>query len=345
MKKFILVMLLWGTYTANAQINLDLSLKEGNTQTISIKEKSIRLINCCKLYRYKVDWEFIQNITPPFEDLNSGNNSLPQCGKEIDAIKDELMNQESEEDIKKYVDQGRKLLETLTDTKCVALLKVYIAETEQLIPIPYAPLKNNQVITLTVTRVEKDGKQVDDKKWVFVLKTPEKSRWLIHYGLTYAPSIISKTNHYYALADTSVANRYTITKENKNGPKPWENISATINFTYPFHAEPQGFDGGFTAGFGLSTGLNLSGHAGLSMIIGDNVILCTGIAMMQKYRLKGKYKDGQVIKENLEFDGLHEKVWLPELYFTIGFRFGSNPFAKKQETTVNNENKQEKPVQ
>lgn len=345
MKKFILVMLLWGTYTANAQINLDLSLKKGNTQTISIKEKSIRLINCCKKNRYKVDWEFIQNITPPFEDLNSGNSALPQCGKEIDSIKEKLKNQESEEDIKKYVDQGRKLLETLTDTKCVALLKAYIAETEQLIPIPYAPLKDNQVITVTVTKVDKDGKQVGDSKWTFVLKTSEKSRWLIHYGLTYAPSIISKTDHYYALADTSQTNRYTVTKENKNGPKPWENISATINFTYPFHAEPKGFDGGFTAGFGLNAGLELSGHAGLSMIIGDNVIIGTGIAMMQKYRLKGKYQEGQIIKENLDFNALHEKVWLPELYFTIGFRFGNNPFTKKSQTTTNEGNKEEKPGQ
>lgn len=343
MKNFFLILLLAGMYHSYAQVSIDLSKKSGNTQTISIKEKSIRLISCSKKYRYKVDWKFIQNITPPFNNLFDGNSSLTNCGKEIDSIKDRLMNVGSEDSIKKYVDLGRTLLETLTDPKCVALLKAAIAETEQLIPIPYSPLKENQVITLTVTKVDKDGKQVGDSKWTFVLKTPEKSRWLIHYGLTYAPSVISKTNHYYSLADTSVANRYTITKENKNGPRPWENISATINFTYPFHSEPRGFDGGFTAGFGLSAGLELSGQAGLSMIIGDNVIVGTGIAMMQKYKLNGKYKEGQIIKENLDFNALHEKVWLPELYFTIGFRFGNNPFAKKSDAATNDGKKEEKP--
>src|SRR5690606_3425279 len=139
--------------------------------------------------------------------------------------------QKSEDSIKKYVDLGNKLIPNLTDSKCIASLKASIAETEQIIPIPYAPLKNNQVITLTITKVDTDGNPVGDGKWTFVLKTPEKSRWLVHYGLTYTPSIISKTDHYYSLADTSMANKFTITRENDNGPKPWENISATINFT------------------------------------------------------------------------------------------------------------------
>ncbi|MBS1744982.1 MAG: hypothetical protein JST21_02305 [Bacteroidetes bacterium] len=342
MKTLFTIINILVVYATFAQVPLDLSIKSGSNQTILTKEKYIRLINCSKQNRYKVEWAFMQNLTPEFKDVK-GNQSTDDCGDDYVNIKKKLEISTSEDTIKKYVDLGRTLLETLTDPKCVALLKAAIAETEQLIPIPYAPLKDNQVITLTVTKVDKDGKQVGDSKWTFVLKTPEKSRWLIHYGLTYAPSVISKTNHYYSLADTSVANRYTITKENKNGPRPWENISATINFTYPFHSEPRGFDGGFTAGFGLSAGLELSGQAGLSMIIGDNVIVGTGIAMMQKYKLYGKYKEGQIIKENLDFNALHEKVWLPELYFTIGFRFGNNPFAKKSDAATNDGKKEEKP--
>ncbi len=314
----------------NAQISLDLSVKGGSTQRISTKEKEIRLINCVvNGVQYKIDWDFVQDLTPPLKINDKTFQSTGTCSQEVEHIEADIQNANSEDVIKKIVDQGKELIPSLTDPNCVMSLKSIIAQTENVREIPYIPLNNNQVITVTVTKIDKDGNQVGDSKWTFVLKTPEKSRWLVHYGLTYTPSIISKTAHYYSLADTSMANKFTITRENNNGPKPWENISATINFTYPFHANPKDVDWGFTAGFGLSAGLELSGQAGLSMIIGDNIILGSGVVMMQKYKLMGKYKEGQVIKENLDFAGLHDKVWLPELYFTLGFRFGNNPFAKK----------------
>lgn len=50
---------------------------------------------------------------------------------------------------------------------------------------------------------------------------------------------------------------------------------------------------------------------------------------MQKYKLMGAYREAQILKTDLNFEALHHKVWLPELYFLIGFRFNSNPFAKK----------------
>jgi hypothetical protein len=324
------------------QVNLDLSQKKENTQIIKTDVIYVKLINCVIGSPYKVEWDFKQNPQPIFPDIFL-NTSGEICEDDVKENINSLKRAVSEDSVKKYVDAAKALIKKSPNAKCIALLKAAIAQTEQVVPIPNTPLKDNQVITATVTKVDKDGKQVGDSKWVFVLKTPEKSRWLIHYGLTYTPSLISKTDHYYSLADTSEVNKYTITRENRNGPRPWENISATINFTYPFHSDSRGFDGGFTAGFGLNAGLELSGQAGLSLIIGDNVILGTGIAMMQKYQLKGKYKGGQVIKENLEFDALHEKVWLPELYFTIGFRFGSNPFGKKTETTTKDGDKQDKP--
>ncbi|MEO7316506.1 MAG: hypothetical protein ABIW47_15055 [Ginsengibacter sp.] len=330
MKTIFSIVLLFSFFIIHAQTNLDLSIKKGSSQTILLNEKEIRLSNCClNGVQYKVEWDIVQNITPYFKITDVTLQSADSCSQEVKKVKADILNSKSEADIKKYVDQAKELINTIADSKCIAGLKAIISQTENVIKIPYTPLKNNQVITLTVTKIDQKGNQVGDSKWTFILKTPEKSRWLVHYGLTYTPSIISKTNHYYSLADTSVANKFTITKENNNGPKPWENISATINFTYPFHADSKDVDLGFTAGFGLSAGLELSGQAGLSMIIGDNVILGSGIVMMQKYKLRGRYSNGQIIKDNQDFSGLHEKVWLPELFFTLGFRFGNNPFAKK----------------
>jgi hypothetical protein len=312
------------------QVIIDLSLPKGNTQTVKLNATSIRLINCSKQFRYKIDWDFKQETTPLFSTINGASSGVP-CNAEIKSIIQKLDNSESEDTIKKYVDIANKIIPNINDAACTPFLKAAISETEIIMPIPYAPLNYNQTITLTISRFNSEGKDEANKKWTFIIKTEEKSRWLVHYGLTYTPNLISKTDQYFSQADTSRPNYYTITKKNDDGPKAWENISATINFTYPFHPDSRSYDGGITAGFGLSAGFELSGHAGVSAIIGENVILGTGIAFMQKYKLNGEYKEGQVVKTDLNFEALHHKVWMPELYFTIGFRFSNNPFAKKED--------------
>lgn len=76
---------------------------------------------------------------------------------------------------------------------------------------------------------------------------------------------------------------------------------------------------------------SLSAGVGFSFLVGQNLALGTGVMFTQKDILKEEYKDDgtEVVKENLSFEQLHDKLWMPELYFTIGFRFDKNPFAGK----------------
>ena len=334
----VLLISLFTVNVCNAQIELDLSMDKGNTIFIDLDVKFVKLINAVKnKFSYLVDVQRTTIITPVF-DIQGAQNiagiDKNTCSKETQVILGKLDAAKTEKELKEAVNNAKEHLKLKKEPKdeCVKAVQSALTNTEIVVPFDFK-VKNNQIITVTISKFE-TGKKDPVSTWTFILKTEEKTRWLTHYGLTYTPSAISKMDHYHAFADTSVANRYTINKNNDNGPKPWENISATINFTYPFHGDSRGFDGGFTAGFGINAGLELSGHAGLSAVIGDNVILGTGIAFMQKQKLKGQYKDGQIIKENLAFDALHEKVWLPEIFFTIGFRFGSNPFAKKESKTA-----------
>lgn len=315
------------------QLEIDLSNELNVTLTIDLKEKAIRIINILpgKRDQYSVVINKAQEFIPPFENLKANGAACDPSMKEINGLIVSVQNSQTEKDLKYNLDKLIKAKQKLPNSaqscidQCDELIQKTIF-TQSL----YFSLENNQTITVTVKRITKavDGKD-STITWTKVFKTPEKSPWLIHYGLTYTPALISKTDNYYSFADTSVANRFTIKKENNNGPKPWDNISATINFTYPFHTDNRSIDAGFTAGFGLNPDFLLSGHTGLSLIIGENVILGTGIAFMQKYKLKGEYVENQIVKTNLDFDALHHKVWLPEIYFTIGFRFSQNPFAKK----------------
>jgi hypothetical protein len=330
-------------------IQIDLADKKASSQQIDLNVKDAILINKAKDFSYKTSWKRKKIITPVLELLPSlsggtaaaDDEKLKKCSPEVaQALVNLSSNDEAK--VKIGVQTVTQLLGLLSDQSCKDGLSEKIKQTKEAIDFPFkGSLDYNQIITLEITKIDKSGKE--EKTWSYTFTTEEKSRWLVHYGLTYAPNLISKVDHYYAFADTGVANKYTIKKNNNSGPKSWDNISATINFTYPFHADPRPLDGGFTAGFGLNPDLQLSGHAGFSFVIGDNVIIGSGIAFMQKYKLKGEYQENQIIKTNLDFTALHEKVWLPELYFTIGFRFNSNPFAKSsnnnsqtQSPTTNN---------
>ncbi|HPH37523.1 MAG TPA: hypothetical protein PL108_07670 [Sediminibacterium sp.] len=327
-------------------LQVDLSDKKATSQQIELGVDDVILINKSNNFTYKTSWKRTTNPNKPFSlpfevpaslsgSTSSSDDKLKSCS---DDLKKALAAFETDDEskIKIAVQTATQLLNQLEDGDCKNALKERIRQTKESIPFPFKGiLQNNQVITLEILKIGKDGQQKE--KWTYTYTTEEKSRWLTHYGLTYAPNSISKVNHYHAFADTGVANKYTITKDNDDGPKPWDNISATINFTYPFHADSRPVQGGFTAGFGLNPDLQLSGHAGLSLVIGENVILGSGIAFMQKYKLKGTYKENQVIRTNLDFSALHEKVWLPEIYFTIGFRFNSNPFSKSSKDNNSNQ--------
>jgi len=342
-----LVVAFFSNTSSYGQLEVDLGEKLTSSETIDSKraKKTLIIKNMCVNgdYKYSYDIKVEKNEIPPF-DLGALADA-DDCNIDAVAIdfnknfiskltleKDESKISDRKEQIVNQIERMKKL-DATKYKDCILYAESLMDETISSKPILF-DFGANQTITIIVKRAFKNSESKPDTiTWTKVFKTEEKSPWLIHYGLTYAPSAISRVSKYYAFADTNSVNKYTITKGNKHGPKAWDNISATINFTYPFHSDSRNFDGGFTGGFGLSTGFEVSGHAGLSLIIGQNIIVSSGVVMMQKYNLNGEYKEGQVIKTNLNFEALHSKVWVPELFFTIGFRFGSNPFAAKKTST------------
>ena len=343
MKKVITLLLAINFYllaTAQTLIEIDLAKSHHLQQTIDLNKTGIFIKNKLLNTEYKISIEAKENIVPPFtvplpqksrfseEEVKRCNNAKTDLSNIFGELNGEKSNEANIAKLLIKAENEINILKKIDSIKdCISLFeeefKIIKSNTEVSYLFDF-PLKSNQIITILIERLGENS-----AKYTYVYKTPEKNRWLVHYGLTYAPRALSNTANYFAFADTGIANRYTITKNNDNGPKPWDNISATINFTFPFHGDSRDVDGGFTAGFGLNAGLELSGHVGLSAIIGENIILSSGLAMLQRQKLRGEYKEGQIIKTNLNFEALHEKIWVPEIFFSIGFRFGSNPFAKK----------------
>ncbi|MEQ8425056.1 MAG: hypothetical protein RIA63_10125, partial [Cyclobacteriaceae bacterium] len=134
---------------------------------------------------------------------------------------------------------------------------------------------------------------------------------------------------FYAKKDG--ASNYLITKSSNSKKNVLKNISPTFMYSYLFFKDPFApLKFGLTGGFLLDL-TNPSVMAGPSLVIGDNLSLNIGVAVIQKNQLKGQYMEGQSISDNLDFDQLHNKIWSYDLFFSVGFHFDKNPFKKGEE--------------
>lgn len=312
------------------QIVFDLSNKISSTQTIDLNKKGITFINLVpgKREQYSFSINMKEDPIPPFTLSTTSASECANADSTLNAAIIGVQNSQTEEDVDKNLKKLKAEMKKLSSANqaCIDFCNALIDKTTYTQPFLFN-LKNNQTITVTVTRKFQTKEKKDTSAtWTQTFKTPEKSPWLTHFGFTYQPNIISKYNQFYSKADTSNANRFTITKLNGHQTRFWQNISPTIMFSYPIRQKDSANYWAFSA-IAATNFSTFSAGAGFSRVIGVNVALGTGIMFTQKYVLNGQYKEGDIIKTNLTYDQLHEKKWGPEIYFTIAFRFDKNPFS------------------
>lgn len=331
------------------QIIFDLSEKGNSTETIDLSKPILILKNLIPDKEYRYEIELTEEKIPIFDfaKLASGNKcDEDDINKKFKEDYNNLLNTNSESEVPRLIEELKKEIEMLKKEDmnkygyCIfmgtELLKKTVLQKDLLFS-----LRNNQTITIKVSRKTKIDNKDTTITWTKIFKTPHKSPWIIHFGFTYQPNIISKYDQFFSKEDTSNAGKYTITKKSGSQSKFWENISPTIMFSYPFTNKKGDSHLAFSA-IAATNFSTFSAGTGLSYIIGENVALGTGIMFTQKYVLNGNYKEGDIIKTNLTFDQLHEKKWGPEIYFTIGLRFDKNPFTGSSNKSSNDkDNKNE----
>jgi hypothetical protein len=77
---------------------------------------------------------------------------------------------------------------------------------------------------------------------------------------------------------------------------------------------------GFAGGLGLNL-LRPQFMAAPSLIIGKNLSFQAGVCIVAKETLRGEYSEGMVVNEHLDFENLHHRVYYPEWFFSVAFRF------------------------
>ncbi|GAB1857299.1 hypothetical protein MHTCC0001_21350 [Flavobacteriaceae bacterium MHTCC 0001] len=86
------------------------------------------------------------------------------------------------------------------------------------------------------------------------------------------------------------------------------------------------FNFGITGGLGYDLEKSLSVFLGGSVVYNQNITLSAGFAFHNQKLLNSKYKDGDVIKENLSFDQLHSDYIRFNPFISIAFRLDKSPF-------------------
>jgi len=345
----IILTVLFATDISNSQITIDLAGPKKTTESIDLlKGKSITLINMLanrddNSYVTSVDLKE-EEIPPISTSELSASKKRPTCPDSYTLAYRNLYNTKKEESISGMVESLKKEIKKLgpESMACAIEGNQLIKNTSEVIDLNFN-LRNNQTITITILRITGN----DTTQWTRIYKTPTKSPWSVMYGFSFIPNMMNPVNNYFSKADTS-GKSYTVTKLNNQKNTFLKNVSPTIMVTWKPVTKYTWKSGGGANNlkslfsnnfyqFGLVGGFSLnfaSDVANANVLIGPSIIFCenlsisVGVAATQKDVLKGQYKEGDVIKDNLDFSQLHDKKYMAEWFVSVSFRFSSNPFKK-----------------
>ncbi len=344
MKPFTSIICIASAMPCFAQtLTIDLAKNKNGTFTQTIEPQKIesvvlknRVISSeAKPYVIEVKKEHIPTLALPTAPISFAADLNRGCSKDLKKAIDTLEKETDEKKIGDKIVELKKQIEK-SQFPCSLLSEaqryIHLAESDIYTLSSAINVGKGEQVTLTIKRFGKDT-----ATWTYVYKTETVDHWKVYFGFTYVFDVLTNFSTYYAKSDTS-GKKYIISKSNATTKNVLKNITPTIMYSYLFFNNPDSW-----IKFGLTGGfmLDLSSPTVLicpSIVIGDNLSLNVGLAGTQKYQLKGQYTDGQVIKDNLDFDQLHDKIWAYDLFVSVAFHFDSNPF-KKAETKDNSDSK------
>jgi len=249
-----------------------------------------------------------------------GMEPCPEFKQALDDYRN-IMDTEDEWVEKLVASHLRVLFETIKDCTNEELLKQFneILDKTTLEPRINQNIELGEVANIRITRF--------DKVWNFVIEKP-RGQWLISYGpIAIIPLFYHEESFHLEKTDNS--GEYLIKKgENKNKFLK-ELIPAIFFYWMPYsnHAFNFGLSGGISYQFDAQ---NLAIFAGGSLIYNYNLCINFGVGIAKQQYLKEKYREGMIINEYLEPDQLYESYYRPNLFLSISFRFGTNPFTQQK---------------
>ncbi len=181
---------------------------------------------------------------------------------------------------------------------------------------------------------------------------PDTKPFLVYFGYGVSANKMTPVSQYYCASEQSGS--FTIKERSSSGVWSFKDATPVIYYTWvpqlQYHFLPRkkwaktfggrlkNFCGtlvsnntyriGFAGGLGLNL-LRPEFMAAPSLIIGRNLSFQAGICVVGKSTLRGEYQEGQVVNEHLDFETLHQRVYYPEWFFSVAFRFDRVIFVER----------------
>ncbi|MBA4852656.1 hypothetical protein [Emticicia sp. BO119] len=186
-------------------------------------------------------------------------------------------------------------------------------------------------ITLKIVREATPALNIERKEFdAFEIATDTKGNWELNYGFAFKLNGLSSNKEYYSKADTG--STYLIAEKTKMKGLSGLNVYPTVFITYyPKHKELSSVFLGFTSGLGSNLE-EISAFIAPSLVIEQNVLISLGLSITKSSVLRGEYSANQRVKENLNFDQLHVGRYMPNVFFSLSYRFNKNPFKKAKDS-------------
>ncbi|WP_259068964.1 hypothetical protein HDF24_05945 [Mucilaginibacter sp. X4EP1] len=324
MKKLLFMLLaVAGTKAYSQSIIIDLSQNVNVTFTQTINPQTVSVIilknrSQAAGVTYSINATVKQQAPATLNIPNLGvaagaGAPPPAACTQLNTDITKLLNQTDETQVPTNIATLQNDINIADATTCagyISLAKQAItaATDPRVLPQPLM-IKSGAELDVTITS--------GTKIWTYAFVTQQSNHWMVSYGLTYIPDILTHFPEYYA--NPQSGGTYLIARMNSSTRNTFQNLSPSLMLTYRFFKQDMhDFNFGLTSGFAYNS-QNMGGSFGPSLVIGNLVAISTGLTFVQKYQLMGQYLPGQTINDNLSFSQLHNQVWTYDLYFSISF--------------------------
>jgi len=184
-------------------------------------------------------------------------------------------------------------------------------------------IEEGDIVTIIVSR--------DDKIWTWEFVGEPIGKWVLSYGFGFCSSALeARTYHIKQLNDTS----FQIQKSKKPGVLDLSYIPSIFYSFLPASRYKSNFNWSITAGLGFDLSAPVVFFGG-GFMFHQNIGINVGLALQQQSRLKPQYSENEILKVSLEKDQLHDKIYRPNAFISINFRFSENPFKSSSKEKTN----------
>jgi len=173
-------------------------------------------------------------------------------------------------------------------------------------------------------------KRDDNKKWTFELKGRQSGKWVTTYGFSFTSQRLESPTYF----SKQIPDEPTFQILKSRRANIWDlNYVPAVFFSYfPSQNFKCPWNHSLTAGLGFDLSAAPTVFLGYNGMFYHNIGLSTGVSFYQQNRLKSQFTENETVTTSFDKEGLHDKIYRPNLFISVNFRFGENPFKPNNES-------------